>query len=191
MLVTVRYLELRTPDVRPPPTVRSDMTLARLLLPSVWLARRLYDDVGAESSWVSRTNWTDARWAEELARPEVEWWVCWHRNRICGFVELRGGRPPHRSTTDVKYLGLLPEFRRRGLGGALVAHATWRALRMHTRWPGLPPVLRVTVDTSEADDELALQLYQARGFAVRRTGAEDRAITPEVAARLRPSWIST
>lgn len=185
MLVTVRYLQLTTGDRLGPAIRRPDPAVARLLLPSARLVRRLYTAVGEDSSWVSRSAWTDARWTAELARPETEWWVLWSRDRIGGFFELWGGEPPHRSTSYIKYLGLLPEFRRRGLGGHLVARATDRALTMHRRWPGLPEVHRVTVDTCDADAPRALLLYEKQGFDLVREGEDDRVVTSRVAERIR------
>jgi hypothetical protein len=72
---TVTYLEMTAADqLRPgrlPPApvemVKLDQTAASVL-------RRTYARIAAPLGWQSRRTWSDAQWAQLLARPQVQVW---------------------------------------------------------------------------------------------------------------------
>ena len=88
--------------------------------------------------------------------------MSWYRGRPTGYVELAGGEGDE-AITRIRYLGLLPGFCGRGLGGQLVADATRRAWTVHLRTRTLPPVREVVLDTCEWDSPAALANYRPAG----------------------------
>jgi GNAT superfamily N-acetyltransferase len=176
VFVTVRYLQQCDPGQLTPPLTRIEWAhLTRVLRPSTGLARSFYVRVGERHRWRGRLDWDDQAWQQVLGRRGTELWISWFRDTPTGFAELTGGAGPGRTTTRIAYLGLLPEFRGRGLGGHLVAHATQRAWTVHRRHRDLPPVERVELDTSTLDSTRALPTYVKRGYQL--VGEEEREIT--------------
>jgi GNAT superfamily N-acetyltransferase len=156
--------------------------------PSPQLARFLYTAVGSRWSWRSRLEWSEAEWKLALERCGTELWMSWHRGRPTGYVELAGGEGDG-AITRISYLGLLPDFCGRGLGGQLVADATRRAWTVHLRTRSLPPVRRVVLDTCELDSPAALANYLARGYRLVRCAEVNRRLTERpgrVPAEARP-----
>ena len=135
--------------------------------PSPQLARFLYTAVGSRWSWQSRLEWSEAEWQLALEPCGTELWMSWYRGRPTGYVELAGGEGDG-AITRIRYLGLLPGFCGRGLGGQLVADATRRAWTVHLRTRTLPPVRQVVLDTCEWDSPAALANYLARGYRLVR-----------------------
>lgn len=173
MAVLKWFLELHDPrQLRPPATPAEGTRFTRVLQPEVGLARWFYRTVGDKCQWRSRLAWTDQQWKERLCSPGVELWVSWFddpQNQCCtltGFAELEGGVGEWRDVTRIAYMGLLPDYWGRGLGGLLLTNVVRRAWTLSERHPGLPVVRRITVDTQSLDSEPALPNYCARGFTI-------------------------
>jgi ribosomal protein S18 acetylase RimI-like enzyme len=168
------YLEMTRPEMlRPARVAGADLELIRVETPSPELNRRFYTAVGAGWRWVDRLDWTRERWLEYLTRPQLETWVASFPgapaaaddiqdfSRIgraaggtpAGYCELEG-EPG--GSVEIVYLGLLPQFTGRGLGGCLVTLAARRAWAKGAR--------RVWLHTSSFDHPAALPNYLARGF---------------------------
>lgn len=100
----------------------------------------------------------DGHRAQGVWRPQT-WWLAFQDGQpagVCLLTELGDG-----AGWDLSYLGVVPEFRGRGLGQTLTLHALHAA-----RTLGASEVV-VAVDARNAP---ALALYQAAGF--RRTGVK-------------------
>lgn len=163
--VEVTYLELRRGELKPgrPPEMDVDIRPARPPLPS--FSRWLYATVGAEFHWVDRLVWTDAQWRARLDRPELETWVAYRAGTPLGYCELeRQG-----DAAEIAYLGLLPEFRGRRIGGHLLTHAARRGFALG--------IDRVWLHTCTLDSPVALPSYRARGFRVTETRTETRRLS--------------
>lgn len=166
--VTTYYLELRErSSFRPSTAHPADVRLARVDPPMPELNRFFYTAIGGDWCWIDRLGWSFREWLAYLSAPGVETWTLSSGGLPAGYVELdaRSGDP------EIAYLGLLPAFIGRGLGGFLLTAAVERAWQLGHR---------VWVHTCSLDHPSARSAYQARGFV------EYRRIVTEVAADVSP-----
>jgi GNAT superfamily N-acetyltransferase len=148
------YLQMMRPDELEPvragdPAVRIERATG--LAPSFY--RYLYREVGRPWHWIDRLSWSEEDVRRHLARPEVAVWLLHCADAPAGFFELRRHED---GSTEVAYLGLLPEFVGRGLGKPLITAAVEAA------WAG--GANRVWLHTCTLDHPQALASYIARGF---------------------------
>ena len=118
------------------------------------LNRLFYTEVGREFDWTDKEGWSDERW--QSWAEQVETWLVYDRGTPAGYAELRR----RTDTVEIETFGLLPPFRGRGLGGALLTRATERAREL------AGPGGRVSVNTCDLDGPHAKANYEARGFRV-------------------------
>jgi GNAT superfamily N-acetyltransferase len=132
--------------------------LERLSPCPVPLYRRLYKEVGEQWYWHDRLEWSDRQLADHLAAPTVAVWVLYVDGEAAGYFELQrhddGG-------VEILYLGLVPKFIGRKLGGYLLTRAVEEAWALDAN--------RVWLHTCTLDSERALPNYKARGFREFRT----------------------
>jgi len=169
LTVTTYYLEIRhRSSFRPSDAKPADARFARVASPLPELNRFFYTGVGGDWHWTDRLGWTFQDWLTYVSAPGVETWVLSVGGVPAGYCELdaRGDDP------EVAYLGLLPTFVGRGLGGFLLTAAVERAWQLGRR---------VWVHTCSLDHPSALPAYKARGFVeYHRTVAQiaDRSTPP-------------
>jgi hypothetical protein len=92
--------------------------------------RSTYARIATPLNWQSRRTWSDAQWAQRLARPQVHAWIARVADEIAGMVELEaqpGG------DVEIVVFGLVPEFVVRGFGAHLLPSARGRPGRW-SRW---------------------------------------------------------
>ncbi len=155
--VTVTFLRQESPPILPAPKMPGEVTLSRVINPSVAFYRYLYDTVGAPYVWWLRRTLPDSDIAAMLADPHVSLHVLYGGGQPAGFFELHGhaGVP-----VNLAYFGLMPHAIGRGLGTALLRAAIDEA------WSRNPTML--TVNTCTADHPRALPNYLQAGFRVIR-----------------------
>lgn len=157
--VTRTYLELRDPAQlvrapRPPLEARIEPVVD--CTPTLY--RWLYTTVGGRWHWRDRLGWDDATIAAHLAQPTVLMRVLYVGGKPAGYYELnRLGD----GAIEIKYIGLVPEWIGKGLGGFLVAEAAAEAWSLGAR--------RVILDTCTLDGPAALPNYLKRGFVPYRS----------------------
>jgi GNAT superfamily N-acetyltransferase len=127
-------------------------------------AAMLYRAVGAAWHWSDRLPWQAAEWESALNRADAELWITRVDGEIAGYFELSIGD----DAVELSYLGLLPEFTGRRLGGLLLAAAIDRATALGKG--------RMTVNTCTLDHPAALPNYLKRGFSIVRTVTQRRVI---------------
>jgi GNAT superfamily N-acetyltransferase len=163
---TVTWLEMTSPDeLRPgrlPPAPVELEQVDRSLVP---LLRATNSRVGEPHGWTGRSAWSEARWAEHLAKPGVRAFVARVGGEPVGLIELEA-RPG--GEVEITVFGLVPELVGRGFGG----HLLTRAVRL--AWdarppPGETPTRRVWLHTASTDHGHALPNYLGRGFRVVRS----------------------
>ncbi len=112
-----------------------------------------------ESELFGATAWSPAQFWSELAQPTRVYRVAEDDQGLLGYAGLLSVPP----TADVQTLAVAPRAQRRGIGRALLAELLEAARRT-----GCTEVLLEV----RADNQSALALYEAEGFAViaRRTG---------------------
>jgi ribosomal protein S18 acetylase RimI-like enzyme len=179
--VTTWFLEQTSPnDLCPSKEPGDDVRIERAEVPSPEFSRFLYTAVGGDIHWTDRLGLTYDQWREILKRPGVETWVAYDRGTPAGYVELEPHTPEDEGAVEIKYFGLMPAFRGRGIGGHLLSYGTARAWDLAERWPQRPPTKRVLLNTCSKDSPQALGNYERRGFRVydTQTAEEQLAQTP-------------
>jgi GNAT superfamily N-acetyltransferase len=153
--VVTTYLEILEPSgLRPPGRdAPAGLSFERVEPPDGALSRRLYLEVGADWSWTDHAGESTAWWQAHAER--VETWLARLDGELAGYAELE----PQDAAVEIAYLGLLPAFDGRGIGGHLLAHAIRRGFELGTR---------VWVHTCTLDGPRALANYEARGMSVFR-----------------------
>jgi GNAT superfamily N-acetyltransferase len=168
--VTTWSLEMTAAsELRPSTRPDSEVELRRAGVPSPELGRFLYTAVGGNWYWIDRLPWTYEEWLARLSHPRVETWVMYEKGTPAAYFELDGSVDP---MVEIAFLGVLPGFMKRGLGGWLLTEAIRRAWEMGPR--------RVWVHTCSLDAPHALANYRARGMRVfdERTESLDLPDTP-------------
>jgi len=157
--VTRTYLELRSPGELVP--FRLDdplLRFARVPVPSVPLAQRLYRDVGAAYHWTDRWQWTPDQWRAYVGEFGYGIWILSYDGEMAGFVEMTNEDD---GSVEISLLGLVAKFQGRGFGKHLLTCA------VETAW-GIG-ANRVWLHTCTLDGPAALPNYLARGFRQTRT----------------------
>jgi GNAT superfamily N-acetyltransferase len=153
--VTVTYLEMPAPVVRPPvPVPLERLALLRAENCTVPYYRFLYNTVGEPWLWDMRRNMADEVLAKLIGDPGVSIDVAYVAGVPAAFVELERRRA---GVANIAYFGVMPPFIGRGIGPWLLDYAIRHA------W-SLPGIERLTVNTCTFDHPKALPLYQRMGF---------------------------
>lgn len=161
---TVYYYEMLSPtELRPAKPASIPWDLRRAELPCPELSRFFYISVGADWQWTDRLDWDYAQWLAWVSRRGYELWLAYVQGTPAGYFEL-DGEPE--GDVELVFFGLLPQFRRRGIGGAMLTRAVERA------WA--KPARRVWLHTCSFDDPAAIPNYIARGFRLFRTQTQEK-----------------
>ncbi len=156
---TTYYLEMTGPgELCASPAPRGDLKLTLATVADPELNRFFYSSVGRDWCWVDRLTWTRDDWLAWLSRPGHETWVLYVGGTPAGYFEFDCGEE---AAVEIAYLGLLPEFVGRGMGGYLLSQATRRAWEKGAN--------RVWLHTSSFDHPAALANYRSRGFRLFKT----------------------
>jgi ribosomal protein S18 acetylase RimI-like enzyme len=154
MDVTRTYLEMRAPEELVPSDVEpvgARIERVDSCPPSFY--RYLYSEVGRDYHWVDRLSWSDGQIRAHLQQSSITVWALWVKGAPAGWFELKRHDD---GSVEIAYFGILPEFRRRGLGKHLLTAAVTQAWHIGAR--------RVWLHTCTLDDPAALPNYRARGF---------------------------
>ena len=157
--VTRTYLELKEPGQLVP--FRLDdplLRFARVPVPSVPLAQRLYKEIGAPYHWIDRWTWSAAEWQSYVGEFGYGIWILTWDGELSGFAEMKNEAD---GSVEITLFGLVEKFQGRGLGKHLLT------LSVETAW-GIG-ANRVWLHTCTLDGPAALPNYLARGFVAYRT----------------------
>jgi GNAT superfamily N-acetyltransferase len=148
------YLELASRSaLRPCPSPDPRARVERVVCAPASFFRYLYQEVGRSHGWVDRLAWSDEQLRQRLAEPTVSLHLLSVAAAPAGYFELETHAD---GSVEIAYLGLLPEFQGRGLGGHLLTEAESAA------WAA--GAVRVWLHTCTLDSPAALPNYLARGF---------------------------
>ncbi len=160
---TVTYLEMRAPVARTAPRRLPDgLILERVPRPGLAFYRHLQRTIGEPWLWRDRLRLDDAGLAAILHDPRNELRVARAGNAVAGMLELDWRQP---GEVEIGFLGVVPQWIGRGLGGALMDEALRRA------W-GDPSTRRVWLHTCTHDHPGALDFYRNQGFEAYRREEE-------------------
>lgn len=151
----VTYLEMTSdPGLRMQAPINiPGLALMRALKPPVHFYRYLYDVIGRDLCWVDRKKISDNALKSILDDASVHIFVAYVGGVPAGYFEIDGREE---GQVEIEYLGIVPEFRGRGLGKWLLGES------LEVAWSLKPE--RVIVETCTLDDPRALNLYQRAGF---------------------------
>ena len=150
----VTFLEMKAEvlhHIAPPSHLK--LMLMRAENPTLGFYRFLYVAVGHDYNWQDRKSLSDAELGSLIHAEGVEIWVLYVSGQPAGYFELV---PNDKSTVELEYFGLIPQFQGKGLGKWLLAEA------IRAAWAKLPK--RVIVQTCTLDGPAALPLYQRMGL---------------------------
>ena len=151
--VIVYYLEMNDPgELCPKGPLTTKVDLVQSKIPSPAFSRYLYTAVGGDWNWLDRLNWTWDQWLEYLENPHVETWVAYVSGTPAGYFEMENKD----GNVEIVYLGIMPQFIGKGLGGYLLTKALERGWEMKAT--------RVWLHTCTGDHPAALNNYKARGM---------------------------
>ena len=152
--VTRTYLQLERPeDLNPARSDDPRVRIDRVKDCPASFYRYLYAEVGRFHHWIDKLPWTDEQIRDQLARPEITFWVMYSDGAPAGYFELERHKD---GSIEVAYFGLLPEFIGRGLGKHLLTVAVEQAWSAGAN--------RVWLHTCTLDDAAAMPNYLKRGF---------------------------
>ena len=152
--VTRTYLEMRLPAELV--SFKLDdplLRFARVPVPSVPLAQRLYREIGGPYHWVDRWKWSAAEWQAYIGEFGYGIWILTWDGDLAGFVEMRN-EPD--GSVEISLFGLVEKYHGRGFGKHLLT------LAVETAW-GIG-ANRVWLHTCTLDDSKALPNYVKHGF---------------------------
>jgi len=152
--VVVTFLRMDYAPRDPAPELPRDMSLVRVMAPTVSYYRYLYDTVGADYVWWLRRTMPDQELAGLLSDRAVSIHVLYQGGEPVGFFELDRRTWPD---TNLSYFGLMPHVVGTGIGFAFLRQAIDLAWREGARG--------MTVNTCTADHARALPTYVRAGFS--------------------------
>jgi ribosomal protein S18 acetylase RimI-like enzyme len=117
------------------------------------VCRHLWVEVG-HGFWNERADWTAERWRAYLSEDAISFWIARMAAEEIGFFELARDN----ENMKIEGLGLLPQWRSRGLGGGLVSAATKQAFDYGAT--------RIWLHTATDDHPNALPNYRKRGYRI-------------------------
>ena len=154
MIATVvTNLEMLERPSTEPVSFPDGITLEALVYPTPAYFRELYRKVGTEWLWSSRLLMPDDELAAILNKESVDIYAVRHGNEDIGLLELDFSEPDE---CELGYFGLVGNSTGKGLGKALMSHASELA------WSR--PIKRFWVHTCTFDSPGALRFYIRSGF---------------------------
>ena len=123
--------------------------------------RSLYQEVGRNHLWMSRSRWSEADFSARIAQKNVRAWLALLDSTPCGLVELC---EKEEGIVDIALLAVSPRFAGRGIGKYLLSLGVKEAWKLN---PG-----KVRTYTRSSDGEHALRNYESRGFRVHKRWPE-------------------
>ena len=157
----VSHLEMESPPAGPGLPMPACYRLWRMPNPEVEDFRRLYDGVGADLAWTDMHAVSPKELAAFVRSKLVEFFILSDPDdREAGFFQLDFRNRAAGGKAEIAFLGLLPEYRGRGIGCWILDAAIRRAWREGVR--------RLDVNTCTLDHPTALPNYLRAGFRIAR-----------------------
>ena len=126
------------------------------LIADFQLNKFLYKQIGKKFNWTDRLLWSDQDWIKYINRSNLFTYILIVSDNIAGFFELIYHED--KSEIEIVYLGLLPEYTGKKLGGYLLSEAikiSWKF-----------KINRIWVHTCSLDHKNALNNYLSRGMKI-------------------------
>lgn len=157
----VSFLEMDAPPEGPGRPVPKGFRLHRVRDPAVEDFRRLYDGVGSGYAWTDMHVVPPDELESFVRSPLVEFFLLRDpEGQEAGFFQLDYRRRAPYGVAEISYLGLLPAYCGRGIGGWLLDEVVRRAWDRN--------IARLDVNTCTLDHPAALSMYLQAGFRIAR-----------------------
>lgn len=151
-----KYLEMtERPDFQDV-TLPDGLEIRRAERPGLRFYTFIYAATGLDLDWIDRLLMPADELLPQIHDPQVGIFIFWEKGCPAGYAELDWRKP---GEVELKYFGLMPEFRSRRWGKKLLAWAIQKA------WQP-PAVRRMHFSTCQLDDPRALPIYLGLGFRV-------------------------
>ena len=145
-------------DFRPKTFPEPGILIVRAATGDAGLCRHLWVEVG-RGFWNEREDWPLDRWRAYLSEEAISFWIARKAAEAIGFFELSRDH----ENIKIEGLGLLPQWRKQGLGGGLLSAATQQAFDNGAK--------RIWLHTATDDHPNALPNYRNRGYRIFRESA--------------------
>lgn len=132
---------------------------------AVQFYRYLYDAVGNDVGWTDRKILADEELKKILDQDDVDIHLLMFNGVPAGFAELDRTKFPE---IELKYFGLMPEYRGRGLGALFLKWVIRKAWEYHPQ--------RLWLHTNDRDHPAALKNYLRHGFVIYDQRVEDQLV---------------
>jgi GNAT superfamily N-acetyltransferase len=153
--VTTTYFEMTSPEMlRPKDLGMNDVVVSEAEIPDPAINHFFFVNVGRPWKWYSRLAWSFEDWKNWVESDRVRTWIGYIRGTPFGYFELED----QGSSIEISFIGVLPGFIGKGLGGFLLSEA------VRIAWSSGPE--RIWVHTCSLDHKSAIPNYLARGFQV-------------------------
>ena len=115
-----------------------------------------YKNVGLEHYWRDRLIWPDKEWQRYVSNKNLETWIMKVNEKFAGFYEQE--YHPLKNEVELINMGLLKEYRGKGLGSKLLQHSVQQSFKTK--------INRIWVHTCSLDHKHALQNYKSKSFKI-------------------------
>ena len=157
----ITHLAMVAPPPHEPPAPPPGVAIAqRRAMPAADYLR-LYHAIGDDWLWWSRLEWDEPTLTANRAKDETEVNVAEADGEEVGLIELNLRPAPD---IERRYLGVIPSWIGKGLGGWLLSYAIAAASRHQPR--------RMILNTCTYDHPDALAFYQRHGFSITHSEVE-------------------
>ncbi len=117
-----------------------------------------YKNIGLEHYWRDRLLWSDKEWFRYVSNKNLETWIMKADGKFAGFYEQE--YHPARNEVELINMGILKEYRGKGLGSKLLQHSTQESFKTSIK--------RIWVHTCSLDHKRALPNYKSKSFKIFR-----------------------
>jgi GNAT superfamily N-acetyltransferase len=163
MLIKVTYLQMFDRPGRSVPPPRDGLIVLHARHPTIAYYRFLYDTVGRDWKWTSRSKLSNDALAAIIHDPRIEVHVLMADGVPAGFAELDRRRD---GDIELVQFGLLPEFIGQGLGKYFLQWTVDRACSYAPK--------RFWLHTCTNDHAAAIPNYLKAGFVIYKEENKDR-----------------
>jgi GNAT superfamily N-acetyltransferase len=151
-----KYLQMTEKPEKARILLPENLEIRRIKQPTLSFYKFLYAATGLDLDWIDRLLMPDSELLAQISDEAVYIFVFFENNCPAGFIELDFRVE---AEVELKYFGLMPEFRNRKWGRTLLKWAIQQAWQPEN-------VRRMHFSTCELDDTRALPFYLNEGFSI-------------------------
>lgn len=163
--VTRKYMEMCLKPANRISLNTKNVEILELKKPDVDIYRFLFDATGGDLGWTDRKLLSDSELSAIINNENTSIIVLTFEGQYTGFAELMKYK---NGDTELKYFGLMPTYRGKGLGKYFLNAV------LHKAWDSNPK--RIILNTCDIDHPAAIPVYQKAGFSIYKTEEDDQVV---------------